>query len=161
MNAYETRVDDLISYDAALFLPNNIDRARIRGVEFTIDATLAGWDVGAQLSHADPRSESGSNDGNWLPRRARDTGRIDLDRAFGALRIGATLNGSGPRYDDAANTVRLGGFATTDLRFEYAFDSDWTLQARATNLFDRHYETVAWYNQPGREYGLSLRYAPK
>ena len=161
LNAYETRVDDLISYDAALFLPNNIDRARIRGVEFTVDATLAGWDVGAQLSHADPRSESGSNDGNWLPRRARDTGRIDLDRAFGALRIGATLNGSGPRYDDAANTVRLGGFATTDLRFEYAFDSDWTLQARATNLFDRHYETVAWYNQPGREYGLSLRYAPK
>jgi vitamin B12 transporter len=57
--------------------------------------------------------------------------------------------------------VRLGGFATTDLRFEYAFDDAWTLQARAANVFDRHYETVAWYNQPGREFGLSLRYAPK
>ena len=84
-----------------------------------------------------------------------------MDRAFGAFRFGATLNGSGARYDDAANTVRLGGFATTDLRFEYAFDADWTLQARATNVFDRHYETVAWYHQPGREFGLGLRYAPK
>jgi len=161
LDAYETRIDDLISYDAALFLPNNIDTARIRGIEFTVDTTLAGWDVGAQLSHSDPRSRSGFNDDNWLPRRARDTGRIDFDRAFGALRVGATLNAAGPRYDDAANSVRLGGFATTDLRFEYAFDTAWTLQARASNVFDRHYETVAWYNQPGREFGLSLRYAPK
>ena len=161
LDAYETRIDDLISYDAARFQPNNIDKARIRGVEFTVDTTLAGWDFGAQLSHTDPRSESGSNDGKLLARRARDTGRIDLDRAFGAFRFGATLNASGPRYDDAANTVRLGGFATTDLRFEYAFHNDWTLQARASNVFDRHYETVAWYNQPGREFGLSLRYAPK
>ena len=161
LDAYETRIDDLISYDSSIFLPNNIDKARIRGVEFTVDTTLAGWDLGAQLSHADPRSQSGSTDGKLLARRARDIGRIDADRAFGAFRFGATLNASGPRYDDAANTVRLGGFATTDLRFEYAFDRDWTLQARATNVFDRHYETVAWYNQPGREFGLSLRYAPK
>jgi vitamin B12 transporter len=161
LDAYETRIDDLISYDSSIFLPNNIDKARIRGIEFTVDTTLGGWDLGAQLSHADPRSESGPTDGNWLPRRARDTGRIDIDRAFGAFRVGATLNASGRRYDDAANGVRLGGFATTDLRFEYAFQRDWTLQARASNVFDRDYETVAWYNQPGREFGLSLRYAPK
>jgi vitamin B12 transporter len=161
LDAYETRVDDLISYDAALFLPNNIDQARIRGAEFTVEATLAGWDIGLQFSHADARSQGGANDGRRLPRRARDSGRIDVDRAFGGWRIGATLNAAGARYDDAANTARLGGFATTDLRFEYAFDADWTLQARASNVFDRHYETVAWYNQPGREFGLSLRYAPK
>ena len=161
LDAYETRIDDLISYDSSIFLPNNIDKARIRGVEFTVDTTLAGWDLGAQLSHTDPRSQSGFTDGKLLARRAQNSGRIDVDRAFGAFRIGATLNGAGPRYDDAANTVRLGGYATTDLRFEYAIDAAWTLQARATNIFDREYETVAWYNQPGREYGLSLRYAPK
>ena len=161
LNAYETRVDDLIAYDSSIFLPNNIDQAKIRGIEFTVDTTFAGWDLAAQLSHTEPRSDSGFNDGNWLPRRARNTGRIDIDRGFGAFRVGATLNASGKRYDDAANMVRLGGYATTDLRFEYAFHADWTLQARVTNLFDRHYETVAWYNQPGREYGLSLSYAPK
>ena len=53
--------------------------------------------------------------------------------------------------------MRLGGYATLDLRAAYAFTPDWTLQARVDNVFDRDYETVAWYNQPGREYGLSLR----
>jgi vitamin B12 transporter len=28
-------------------------------------------------------------------------------------------------------------------------------------VFDREYETIAWYNQPGREYGLSLRYSAR
>jgi vitamin B12 transporter len=32
---------------------------------------------------------------------------------------------------------------------------------RVSNVFDRDYETVAWYNQPGREYRLSVRYQPK
>ena len=56
--------------------------------------------------------------------------------------------------------MRLGGFATVDLRLEYAINDEWTLQARASNLFDRDYETIAWFNQPGREYGLTLRYRP-
>lgn len=161
LDAYETRIDDLISYDAVLSLPNNIERARIRGAELTVDTTLAGWDVATQLSHTDPRNRTpGANDGNLLARRARTSGRIDIDRAFGSLRIGATLAGAGARWDDAANTTRLGGHATVDLRLECALAPAWTLQARATNLFDRDYETIGWYRQPGRGFGLSLRYAP-
>ena len=83
-----------------------------------------------------------------------------MDRSFGDFRFGTTLNAASARYDDAANNVRVGGYATVDLRLEYAVNTDWTLQARATNVFDREYETIAWYNQPGREYGLSLRYQP-
>ncbi len=161
LDAYETRIDDLISYDAVLSLPNNIERARIRGTELTVDTTLAGWDVATQLSHTDPRNRTpGANHGNLLARRARTSGRVDVDRAFGSLRIGATLAGAGARYDDAANSTRLGGHATVDLRLEYALAPAWTLQARATNLFDRDYETIGWYRQPGRGFGLSLRYAP-
>ena len=158
-NLYETRVDDLVSYDAAIFLPNNIETARIRGAELTGAMSLAGWDVAAQISHVDPRNRTeGGNYGNVLARRARDTARIDVDRAFGDFRFGITANGAGHRFDDAANSVRLAGYGTLDLRVEYALHRDWTLQARATNVFDREYETIAWYNQPGREYGLSIRY---
>jgi len=56
--------------------------------------------------------------------------------------------------------VRLAGYGTLDLRVEYAFAADWTLQAKASNVFDRDYQTISWYNQPGREYALTLRYAP-
>ena len=73
---------------------------------------------------------------------------------------GITVQGAGSRYDNAANTARLGGYATTDLRLEYAFHRDWSLLARASNVFDREYETVAWYYQPGREYHVALRWRP-
>jgi len=158
-NLYETRVDDLVSYDAAIFLPNNIEKARIRGAELTGAISLAGWDLAAQVSHADPRNRTdGYNRDNVLARRARDTARVDVDRAFGDFRFGITANGASHRFDDAANSVRLAGYGTLDLRVEYALHRDWTLQARATNVFDREYETIAWYHQPGREYGLSIRY---
>ncbi|GAA4859076.1 TonB-dependent vitamin B12 receptor [Luteimonas vadosa] len=161
LDAYETRVDDLVTYDASIFLPNNLEQARIRGAEFTLAGSLAGWDLGLQLSHTDPRNRTpGANDGRLLARRARDTGRFDLDRRIGSWRLGGTLNAAGARYDNAANTVRLGGYATVDLRLAYALSASWTVQAGVTNLFDRAYETIAWYNQPGREYALSLRYAP-
>lgn len=158
-NVYETRVDDLVTYDASIFLPNNIEKARLRGAEFTVDTALAGWDLSVQLSHSDPRNETpGPNSGNLLARRAQNTGRIDIDRAFGELRIGTTLNGASHRYDNAANSVRLAGYGTLDLRMEYALHPRWTLQARATNVLDRTYETISFYNQSGREYGVSLRY---
>ncbi|MGY1458717.1 TonB-dependent receptor domain-containing protein [Luteimonas sp. A534] len=164
-NIYESRIDELIVFTYApptwQGVGENIDEARIRGAELTFGTSFAGFDLSTQLSHADPRDRSGGiNDDNLLARRARTTGRIDLDRGFGPLRAGITVQGAGSRYDDAANTVRLGGYATTDLRLEYAFHRDWSLLARASNVFDRDYETVGWYNQPGREYGLTLRYQP-
>lgn len=162
LDVFENRVDDLISFDSATFLPGNIDTARLRGGELTVGTTLAGWDLAAQYSHVDPRNRSeGANRGNLLPRRARDTGRIDLDRDFGDFAFGTTLNAAGSRYDDAANLVRVGGYATLDVRFEYALGSDWTVLARVTNLFDRDYQLVDWYAQPGREYGLSVRWQPR
>lgn len=161
VDVFENRVDDLISYDASIFLPGNVDTARLRGGELTVATTLAGWDLSAEYSHVDPRNRSeGANRGKLLPRRARNTGRIDLDRRFGDLALGASVNAAGRRYDDAANTVEVGGHATADLRLEYALHPDWTLQARVTNLFDRDYQLVDWYNQPGREFGLSVRWQP-
>ena len=160
-DVYETRIDDLIGLDA-MWIPQNIEQARIRGAELTGAITLAGWDFAAQLSHADPRNRTeGGNHGNLLPRRSRSTGRIDVDRAFGDLRLGLTASGASHRYDNAANSVRLGGYATLDLRLAWTLTPRWTLEARAGNVLDRAYETIAWYNQPGREYGLSLRYAAR
>ena len=157
-NVYDTRVDELIGYDSSFNIVN-IEEARIRGAELTGAVTLAGIDISAELSHTDPRNRTaGVTHDNLLPRRARNTARVDLDRAFGDFRVGLTANGASHRYDNVANSVRLAGYGTLDLRLEYAITDTWSVQARASNVFDRQYETIAWYNQPGREYGLSLRY---
>jgi vitamin B12 transporter len=161
LNAYETRVDDLIAYDAALSAPNNIDQARIRGLEAVLGTRLDGWDLNANITLLDPENRSsGANDGNVLPRRARQSLRVDADRQFGPYAFGATLLAAGRRYDDLANTRELGGYATVDLRTEYAFAKDWRVQARIENLFDKDYETAAFYNQPGRSLFATLRYQP-
>ncbi len=158
-NAYESRIDQLIALDST-YTPYNIAKARIRGAELTGFASLAGFDINAQASFTDPRDHTrgtASYD-NWLPRRARSSGRLDVDRGFGPLRVGVTATATGHRFDNAGNSLRLAGYGTVDLRVEYAINEAWSLQARAANVFDREYETVAWYNQPGREYQLTLRY---
>ena len=141
-------------------MANNIQRARLQGAELTIDTTVLDWSLAASASVVDTENRGGFNAGKQLPRRARHSARIDLDRAFGDVRIGLTGAGEGARFDDARNTRRVGGHATLDLRAEIALAAAWTLQARLANVFDQRYETVSFYNQPGREWFLSVRYAP-
>ena len=161
LDAFSTDVDDLIAFDIAIFLPNNIQHARLRGAELRVDSSLFGWNIGASASWLDTEDRSNSpNRGNELARRASETARLELDRSFGKFRLGFTGVAEGRRYDDLANTRELGGFATLDVRGEYAFAADWTLQARVANVFDRAYETAAFYNQPGREFFVTLRFSP-
>jgi vitamin B12 transporter len=159
LSAYQTRVDDLIAYDAAASSAVNINQARIRGIEAQIDADLGPWRTSTSLTLLDPRDDSGgANDGNLLPRRTRQSLRIDLDRTFGAYALGATLLAEGERYDDLANSQKLGGFATLDLRASYRINNAWLVRGRCENLFDKAYETAAYYNQSGRSFYLTLSY---
>ena len=160
LDAYDTRVDDLIAYDSALRLPNNIQRARLRGAELTAHTTVAQWALQASASVVDAVNSDAPNAGKQLPRRARHSARLDLDRGFGAWRLGLTGVGEGERFDDLANRRRLGSYATLDLRAEYSLTPSVTVQARLANVLDRKYETSAFYNQPGREWFVTVRYAP-
>ncbi|MBL8437425.1 MAG: TonB-dependent vitamin B12 receptor [Zoogloeaceae bacterium] len=160
-SVFQSHVDQLIAYDSSIFAPNNIDTARIRGLEATWGGRLADWDLNANLSLLDPENRSdGANRGNVLPRRAQQSLRLDADHSFGPYRVGATWLLAGHRYDDVANNRRLGGYGTVDLRAEYLVTRDWRLQARLENLLDKEYHTAAFYNQPGRGVFFTLRYQP-
>lgn len=161
VHLFDTRIDDLIAYDAAIFAPGNVEEARIKGLEASYSVDLSGWLLAGSATLIDPENvSSGANDGKVLPRRARQTGRIDLDRRFGDFGFGLTLEGAGKRYDDLGNSRRLGGYGTLDLRADYAFSPDWLIQARVANVADHDYETAAFYNQAGRTYSVTLRYRP-
>jgi len=161
VNIYQTDVDDLIALQPPLFYAENIDRARIRGLEGVLFGRFMEFDVAANLTLLDPRDESnGANKGNLLPRRPEQTFRLDLDRAFGPFAAGGTFFATGRRFDDAANTVTLDGYTLLDLRAAYALSDSLSIQGRLENVFDQDYETVAWYNQPGRAFYLTLRYQP-
>ena len=162
LNAYRNDIDALIVYDTSIFAANNIETARIRGIELSASGRLGEWDVRGQLGALDARNLSvGANHGKRLPRRPQRSARIDLDREFGELGFGISGIAEAARWDDVANTLRVAGYGTVDARATWAFADGWSLQASLVNAFDRGYETTAWYNQPGREWGLSLRWQPQ
>jgi vitamin B12 transporter len=159
VSLFQTRIRDLVGFDD-FFLPANVDAARIRGVEASALIPWGEWVLEAGTTLLDAKNRSGdANQGNRLMRRPKFSGRMDLTRSFGEFELGARLVAEGARYDNASNTRRVGGFTTLDLRAEYTFSPAWRVQARAANVFDEDYETVAFYNQPGRAFYLTLRYS--
>jgi vitamin B12 transporter len=160
VNAYQTKVDDLIGFDAN-FLPINVSQARIRGLEGQLGADVDGWHLRGYATLQQPKDrDHGDEYNNLLARRPKRTARLDVDRDLGAFTVGGSVYAAGYSYDDAANTTRLGGYATADVRATWHVDSDWSVQGRLANAFDRHYETAAYYNQLGRTYYLTVRYSP-
>ncbi len=159
VNLFETRLNNLISFDATRRLATNVDDARIQGLELVADALLAGWQTRANLTLLDPENRSrGGNRGNVLPRRAKESLRLDVDREFGRFGVGASILGAGKRYDDLANLRELDPYVTMDLRSHYKVTEKWSVQGRAENLLDRDYETAAFFNQPGRSLFVTLAY---
>ncbi|SEI70876.1 vitamin B12 transporter [Azotobacter beijerinckii] len=159
LNAYRTKVKDLIVYDSSIQGPANLDEARIRGLELEIGSRSFGWDWSANYSLLEPEnSGSGANHGNELPRRASQMFNLDLDRNIGDFAVGATLHAEGQRYDDVANDNELSGYATLDLRGEYRITPEWRLQGRVANLLNADYETALGYNQPGQAVYFTVRY---
>ena len=141
-------------------LPINIPRTRIDGVTASYEARIANVTLAASVDHVNPRNgTSGSSSyGKLLPRRVKDSAKLGADIDLGAWRVGGSVVAFSERFDDAANSTRLPGFATLDLRADWRFTKEWSINLRLNNVADKKYETVYGYNQPGREGYLTLRY---
>jgi len=141
--------------------PVNLPRVDVDGLTLSYQGRYQGLDLTASVDHTDPRSatQGSANLGKQLARRAKNALRLGLDQQVGTWNVGASLAAFSHRFDDAANTRRLGGYATMDLRADWALTRDLRLGARLNNLGGKVYETVLGYNQPGREGFITLRYA--
>tara|TARA_Y100001936_G_scaffold254048_1_gene324051 strand:+ start:1670 stop:3541 length:1872 start_codon:yes stop_codon:yes gene_type:complete len=170
-NFYETQIHDLIAYDRTIFSPNNINKVRIRGFEGMISTQIRDWQINTNLSLLDPENKSsGANRGNLLPRRAKESFRFNVNRKFSRFKIfGLSLNESsigtqlfvvGKRYDDLANMRKLDNYVKLDIHGEYEINQNWLLQGRIENISNESYETASFYNQPGRNFFITLRYKP-
>ncbi len=161
---FRTRINNLIAWapvsaGSAIWMPSNVSQAHITGLELNASQRFGQTQIAAAATFLNPKDHSGgTSEGNLLVRRARQSGRIDLDHDRGAWRFGASVLAVGTRYENAANSVKLGGYATLDLRAEYRLAPAWRIQARIENLLDKSYQTAYGYNQPGVGAFLSLRY---
>jgi vitamin B12 transporter len=170
---YQNDVDELITYvfDPATFdgTMENVETARIRGVELASGFQTDDWDIGAAVTYADTENR---DTGARLPRRASKTLRLDVDRLFAQWSVGGSLVAEGNRYNDAANTSLLPGFGTLDLRAAWNFLPGWSASVKIDNVLDRRYATSQGgrsidappffetfdYLAAGRTYMASVRY---
>jgi iron complex outermembrane receptor protein len=145
--------------------------ARARGVELSADKT---WDDGARLRGSFSLQRAAYVGGGELLNSPRRLGKIDLSAPLPGTGISAAYE---MRYDSArltedgneaaaANTVKLGGYALSDLTLSTeALVRGLKLSIGVYNLFDKRYAQPAavtnWQNsfeQDGRSVQLKLSF---
>lgn len=162
-NAFSNSIDNLISYRPPTYQISQTDKARIQGLELSTGTQLAGWDIAANVTLQNPENRSGTDAGKTLIYRPKQLASVDIDRALGKFRVGATVRGESQRYTDDANTesAKLSGYGTLDLRADYRLAKDWTIGAKLGNVLDKDYQTNSGYNQDGVNGLVTVKYAPK
>lgn len=153
---FENRINDLVVFDTATFLPQNLARARIKGWELSADTSFAGMKIKAALTVQRPEDR---DTGKQLRSRARQFGSIGLAKNFGVWEAGADVVGSSHRFDSGNETAatRMSGYALLNANLRYRIDKTWSIELVGQNLTDRKYELAQGYNTPGRSLFLNLR----
>ncbi|WP_144162155.1 TonB-dependent receptor domain-containing protein [Paraburkholderia sp. BCC1885] len=150
---YDTRVHNLITYNSETFLPANVGRARIQGIDLSYKGTIGkSTPVSLAIGILNPQDVS---DQTWLNRRPRQTVSLNVDHMWDefnlhALSTGVTLLYGGSTYDDQFNTTYLPSYTTLGLRAAYKVNSHLVLSANLSNLFNRQMVTAYGYNSLGR-----------
>jgi vitamin B12 transporter len=163
--AFQDTIDDLI-----VFVPNpanllyggenqNVDRARIRGIEASWALRADPWSVLAEASLQDPLNLA---DNSQLLRRTKHSFTLNGARKIGRGELGMDLLLSGPRADvDVISTapVEDGGYLLAAIYGRLNLTPAWSLTARLDNALNRQYQLANGYNTAGRAASVSTRYS--
>lgn len=171
LNTYKTKIQDLINWAAvdptdpfSAITPSNIDEAEIKGVEFELETSIAGWLIAFDASVLQPED---ANTNNVLPRRSKRLANLHLDKQWNKWGIGASWKLRDHSYNDVDNSQRLSGYGLLDLRVSYSVSSEWLVRLTGQNMLNKDYVTTAQtfgdlynYNSEGRAVMLSVHYQP-
>lgn len=155
ISAYQNRIRDLIAYDAAAGMPNNINRARIRGITLAAAHTYGATQVHASADFMNARDDATHN---LLPRRARQVYNLGVSHQVSNWNLGAEYQFVGKRYDDVANERRLGGYSLVNLTAAYDFTKNVGVQLRWNNIFNKDYTNAYGYHMPGSNVFINLSF---
>lgn len=162
--AYRNRVKDLIGTEVYEITPgnpayraNNVSKATLEGLSMsakqTWDNTTANWSFDFQRPTDD-------NTGHLLARRAKKHASVGLSQKIEQWVVGAEWQGSGRRYEDAANTKSMGGYALVNLYASYQISPAWQVLARWNNVTNKDYELAKGYATPDSNVFVSVQFQP-
>jgi len=157
---YLNRIDQLIVFQCdADFncLPRNVDRATLSGATLGVDATWRDTRVKGSFDLQDPEDDA---TGALLPRRARRHGALSLLQQAGPVQLGVEFVASSLRYDDVANTRKMGGYGIVNVTLDWPFARGFTLSVRGNNVLDKDYQLAADYSTGGANVFAAVRWQP-
>ncbi len=137
---------------------DNITRTRARGVEAELWARPAdGVTLGAVYTLTDAENRE---TGLALARRPRHAATFTGEFSpVAAVTLGADLRVVSSSFDNAANSVRLGGYEVMTLRGSWQVSEQVQLFGRVENLWDEQYQTAAGYGTAGTGAHIGARLA--
>jgi len=157
---YRNEVSQLIVFECdASFncAPQNVDRATLEGATLGLDLNWRDTRVTASLDLQNPTDDA---TGKLLSRRARTHGAVQAQQQAGPVQLGLEFVASSLRYDDAADTVKMGGYGIVNLTAEWAFAKGFTLLLRGNNVLNKNYQLAADFATGGSTVYASLRWQP-
>lgn len=158
--AYRNRVENLIVFTCNEDFecrPENVEKATLEGATLGLDWTLGGTRLGASLDLQRPENDAS---GRLLPRRARRHGALHVRHDAGPITVGAEWVASSERFDNAANTTRMGGYGIVNVTLDWRFARGWTAFVRGNNVGDRDYRLAASYSTGGATVFGGVRWTP-
>lgn len=157
---YDNEVSELIEWAPVngLWQPSNVAEARLRGLTMAYTGNWGGFRINGSIDLQKPED---TEDDTILRYRARRIAKAGVSRDFGPINIGVEALGSSERYNDAANNQVLPGYGLVNVFASYRLARDWSIFARANNVFDKEYELVRDYATPERNLFVGIRYSPQ
>ena len=161
---FDNHISDLVVFvsDPVTFVGTvqNLDSARIKGVELGYQGSFAGYRANLSVTLQDPIDEA---TGTMLPRRAKEFGSLSLSKTSADWTLGAEVVASSARFDqpDEAEGTRMHGYGLLNLTASYAIDREWSVRARWNNVFNREYELAQNFNTPGSNVFVAVQYQSK
>jgi len=171
LTAYRNLINNLIIFGAAgtcnsqFGCYQNVGQARLQGLTLRAGTRVAAVRLSGTLDLQAPKDVTDrpnyANYGKLLARRSNKHASLRADTELWGWSLGAQTLISGRRFDNAANTVKLGGYALLNLDAQYNLTPTLRLQLQLDNAFDRAYQTANGYASQPRAVFAGLRYTPK
>ena len=159
---YHNRVRDQITYDWNSAMPcycyRNWERVDIKGLTLSGSTRVAHWNLGGSLDMMQPINRENEK---LLPYRSKRMIKLFADTNVNAWVLGAEAQAYSQRQTDAANTQRLPGYGLFNLYAEYAVNKQWSVLARLNNVMDKNYQPSKGYASAGRNFFVSVKWAPR
>ena len=157
---FNRRSNNLIAFSPVSFQSENIDKVTAKGLEISLDLNPSSQlDIRASYTLVDAINRTaGDTFGNRQALRPQNSFSLTADwqTAFG-LSLGSSLLVIGDSFDDAANNVRLNGYALAGLRASMPLTDALEVYARVENMLDEQYTVVSGYNSFGRHATIGVR----